>query len=68
MATLSEHAAAIRAAVESARSDGCLLDWGFGYGELYDVQFVELALYRTRRDSKGIVRVEERKEVLEVDV
>ena len=71
MATLSEHAATIQAAIEAARSDGCLLDWDFSYIEWWgetEVSTVNLALYRTKRGEDGVMRVDERARVLEADI
>lgn len=68
MATLSEHVAAIQAAIQAARNDGYLIEWDFSYIEWYDereVSTVEAHLYRNRRGSDGIMRQVEREMILD---
>lgn len=45
MGSLSEHAAAIRAAIEAAEADGFWLECGFNYAPNGDVESVDLDLW-----------------------
>ena len=71
MATLSEHVAAVQAAIQAAREDGYLLGWDFDHDYSVDYPLVEevsLSLYRNRRGEDGIMRQVERELVLEAYV
>lgn len=69
MATISEHVAAIQAAIQAARDDGYLIEWDFSYVDWgwagRDVSTVEAHLYRNRRGSDGIMRQVEREMILD---
>lgn len=62
MATLSEHVAAIEAAIQAARDDGCVIDPEFYYvdwwGEL-KVSSYEISIARNKRDKGGIMHRDE---------
>lgn len=65
--TGAEHAEAIRAAIRAARDDGYLIRWDFCYVDWWgepEVSEVNMGLYRTRRGADGVMRVDERAEVL----
>lgn len=65
--TGAEHAEAIRAAINAARADGYLIGWDFYYVDWWDereVSGVNMNLYRNKRGADGVMRVDERAEVL----
>ena len=70
-ATLSEHVAAIQAAFQAARDDGCLVEWDFSYIDWWgerEVGTIEGHLYRNKRGDDGVMRQIERELFLEGDI
>lgn len=69
--TGQEHADAINAAIRAARKDGFLLEWDFYYVDWWgerEVSEVNMGLYRNKRGEDGVMRVDERVEILSEDI